>query len=125
VPYKDPDPSDPNVLVGVVLPAESETMQDMAYSFAEEFARMGYDTDGLLRVFQNPFYAGAHQAYRALGAEAIRKIIAECLAAWGGVKFSILDFELPIEARGGEIQNPKPVLSKTEGSKIKNGGRER
>jgi hypothetical protein len=87
MPYKDPDPSDPNVLVGVVLPAESETMQDMAYAFAEEFAQMGYDGDALLRVFQNPFYAGAHQAYRALGAEAVRKIIAECLAAWGGVRF--------------------------------------
>jgi hypothetical protein len=102
VPYKDPDPSDPNVLVGVELPAESETMRDMAYAFAGEFAQMGYDGDALFRVFQNPFYAGAHQAYGALGAEAVRKIIAECLAAWGGVRFSILDSRLPTEDGNGK-----------------------
>ena len=62
-------------------------MQEMAYAFAEEFALLGYDSEGLFRVFQNPFYAGAHQAYRALGEEAVRKIIAECLAAWGGIRF--------------------------------------
>ena len=31
------------------------------------FALLGYDCEGLFHVFQNPFYAGAHQAYRALG----------------------------------------------------------
>ena len=41
MPYKDPDPSDPNVLVGVVLPAEKETMQEMAYAFAEEYRTPG------------------------------------------------------------------------------------
>jgi hypothetical protein len=91
MPYKDPDPSDPNVLVGVVLPAEKETMQDMAYAFAEEYALLGYDSEGLFRVFQNPFYAAAHQAYRALGEEAVRKIIAECMAAWGGIRFVFKD----------------------------------
>ena len=91
MPYKDPDPSDPNVLVGVMLPAEKETMQDMAYAFAEEYALLGYDSEGLFRVFQNPFYAGAHQAYRALGEESVRKIIAECLAAWGGIRFVFRD----------------------------------
>jgi len=91
MPYKDPDPSDPNVLVGVMLPAEKETMQDMAYAFAEEFALLGYDSEGLFRVFQNPFYAAAHQAYRALGEQSVRKIIAECLAAWGGIRFVFRD----------------------------------
>jgi hypothetical protein len=91
MPYKDPDPSDPNVLVGVMLSAEKETMQEMAYAFAEEYALLGYNSEGLFRVFQNPFYAGAHQAYRALGEEAVRKIIAECLAAWGGIRFVFRD----------------------------------
>src|SRR5215475_1313784 len=91
MPYKDPDPSDPNVLVGVMLPAQKETMRDMAYAFAEEFALLGYDSEGLFRVFQNPFYAAAHQAYRALGEESVRKIIAECLAAWGGIRFVFKD----------------------------------
>ena len=87
MPYKDPDPSDPNVLVGVVLPADAESMREMAYAFAEEFVRMGYDKQQLLRVFQNPFYAGAHGAYRTLGDAEVLTIIDECLAAWGGVRF--------------------------------------
>ena len=83
MPYDEPDPSDPTVLVGVLLPAEAETLREMVYAFAEEFARMGYDEARLLRVFRNPFYAGAHQAYRALGEPAVREIVAECVRVWG------------------------------------------
>jgi len=114
MPYKDPDPSDPNVLVGVMLPAEKETMQDMAYAFAEEFALLGYDSEGLFRVFQNPFYAAAHQAYRAPGEQSFRKIIAVCLAAWGVIRFTISDSELPIE-RVGEIENLKSKIQNDRG----------
>lgn len=88
MPYNDPDPTDPNILVGVVLPANPEAERDMAYVFAEEFARMGYDRERLLALFKTPFYAGAYGAYRALGEEAIRSIIDECLNAWGHVRFS-------------------------------------
>ena len=116
MPYKDPDPSDPNVLVGVMLPAEKETMQDMAYAFAEEYALLGYDSEGLFRVFQNPFYAAAHQAYRALGEESVRKIIAECLAAWGGIRFTISDSELPIERVAG-IENLKSKIQNDRGER--------
>ena len=35
MPYQDPDPTDPNMLVGVMLPADAEAMRDMAYVFAE------------------------------------------------------------------------------------------
>ena len=67
MPFKDPDPTDPNMLVGVMLPADAEATRDMAYVFAEEFARMGYSREQLLWLFKNPFYGGAHGAYRALG----------------------------------------------------------
>lgn len=93
MPYKDPDPTDPSMLVGVVLPAEAETVTDMAYVFAEEFARLGYDRTRLLWLFKNPAYAGAHGAYRALGEDAVRKIIDECLDAWGTVQFVTHDKE--------------------------------
>lgn len=104
MPYKDPDPTDPNVLVGVMLPGDTEVTRDMAYVFAEEFVRMGYDREGLIRLFKNPHYAGAHGAYQTLGEEEIRRIIEECLKAWGTVRFSILDAGLAIDARGG-IEN--------------------
>ncbi len=75
---------DPMELIGVELPADAEAMRDMAYVFAEEFARIGHDETWLLRVFRNPFYAGPHRAYRALGEPAVREIITDCVRAWRG-----------------------------------------
>ena len=83
MPYNEPDPADPQVLVGVALPAGAETMREMVYVFAEEFCRMGWDAQRILRVFANPFYAGAHRAYRALGEPALREIVEECVGVWG------------------------------------------
>ena len=126
MPYNDPDPTDPNVLVGVMLPADEEAMREMAYVFAEEFARLGHDRQQILTLFKSPFYAGAHGAYRALGEEAIQSIVDECIAAWGGIRFSILDFgrepqsndfEFSIGERGGEskIGNPKSKMVEGRG----------
>jgi hypothetical protein len=75
---------DPMELVGIELPAGPSAMTEMAYVFAEEFARLGFDETWLLRVFRNRHYAGPHQAYRALGEPVIRDIVAECVRAWGG-----------------------------------------
>jgi hypothetical protein len=83
VPYGDPDPTDPNVLVGVELPADLEATRDMAWVFAEEFARMGFDAPRILGLFRSPFYAGAHQALRALGEPEVTAIIAECVGVFG------------------------------------------
>lgn len=117
MPYKDPDPSDPNMLVGVMLPADAEATRDMAYVFAEEFARMGYSREQLLSLFKNPFYGGAHGAYRSLGESEIMRIIDECLNVWGSVKFSILDSAL---SSNGELDNPSPQ-SRLENPKSKTG----
>jgi len=91
MPYYDPDPTDPNVLVGVMLPADAEATREMAYVFAEEFARMGHNRQQILGLFKNSFYGGAHGAYQSLGEAATLAIVDECVGAWGKVKFSILD----------------------------------
>jgi hypothetical protein len=83
MPYDDPDPTDPQVLVGVALPSSEEATREMAYVFAEEFARMGFDAQRVLSLFRDPFYAGAHGAYCSLGEESIRSIVEECIAVWG------------------------------------------
>ncbi|MBI4607898.1 MAG: hypothetical protein HY726_02675 [Candidatus Rokubacteria bacterium] len=83
MPWGDPDPADPNVLIGVALPAEAETVREMAYVFAEEFARLGFDEARLLRLFRNPFYAGLHHVYRALGEPVVSEIVRETVRAWG------------------------------------------
>ena len=95
MPYKDPDPTDPNMLVGVMLPAGAEATRDMAYVFAEEFARFGYTREQLLWLFKNPFYGGAHGAYRSLGERETLSIIDECLDAWGSIKVRVQDVQTP------------------------------
>ena len=91
MPFKDPDPTDPNMLVGVMLPADAEAVRDMAYVFAEEFARMGYTREQLLWLFKNPYYGGAHGAYQKLGEKETLGIIDESLAAWGRLRVVIND----------------------------------
>ena len=83
MPYDDPDPQDPMMLVGVALPADPEADRDMAYAFAEEFARLGYGARQIISLFREPFYAGAHGAYRRLGEAEIRRIVNETVAVWG------------------------------------------
>jgi hypothetical protein len=63
-----------------VVPGDVEEMHEMACTFAEEFARMGHDGPKILRMFQNPFYAGAYSTYRALGHAATAAIIDQCVA---------------------------------------------
>ncbi|MDH3443556.1 MAG: hypothetical protein OEN50_06520 [Deltaproteobacteria bacterium] len=91
MPFKDPDPTDPNMLVGVLLPADAEATREMAYVFAEEFARMGYTREQLLWLFKNPYYGGAHGAYQQLGETQTLGIIDESLAVWGRMRVVIKD----------------------------------
>jgi hypothetical protein len=83
------------MLVGVELPADADTTEDMAYVFAEEFARLGFNKKRLMSLFKSPFYAGAHRAYIELGEEVIEKIIDECVAIWGRVR--IVDREAGVK----------------------------
>jgi len=102
----------------VMLPADAEATRDMAYVFAEEFARMGYTREQLLWLFKNPFYGGAHGAYRSLGEQETLSIIDECLNVWGNIKVSILDSALPADpelddpSSESKIENPKSKMEK-------------
>jgi hypothetical protein len=96
MPYSDPHPSDPHSLVGVEVPAGQEVHLDMAYVIAEEFARLGFDEQHLLRLFQNPFYRSAHQAFKILGEEKIKSIIQEALGVWGRNRFVEHQAEEPL-----------------------------
>jgi hypothetical protein len=86
MPWDEVDPDDPQVLVGVALPGDAAAMHAMAAVFAEEFARLGYPEARILGLFDDPFYAGPHAARRALGAAAVRAIVAEAVAAWPVVR---------------------------------------
>ena len=91
MPYDDPDPTDPTMLVGVEIPAGETSDIDMAYAFAEEFAQLGYSAERLMALFRNPYYAGAHRALVVLGEEKIAGIIGEAIDVWGGFRVVFTD----------------------------------
>ena len=86
MPYEDPDPADPMLLVGVSLPGDEASQREMVYGIAEEFARMGFDENRILDLFRQPFYAGAHAAYRELGEARVAAMIRETLEVWGRIR---------------------------------------
>ena len=82
MPYDDPDPSDPTMLVGVTAPGGPDAMACMARVFADEFARLGLDERALFALFEDPHYAGPHAALQALGVPLVLTIIQEAVARW-------------------------------------------
>ena len=91
MPYDDPEPDDPHMLVGVELPGDAEQLRAMATAFAEEFAAMGHGEGQIRRLFAEPFYAGAHRALAALGPEEIDRIVRDSVAVWGRLRVSVRD----------------------------------
>lgn len=73
------EPEDPMALVGVAMDRgpDSATLTEMAWCFAEEYVRMGWSGERILRLFQNPFYRGPHQILEVKGEDFVRGIIQE------------------------------------------------
>ena len=91
MPYDDPKPDDPHLLVGVSLPGDEVATREMAEAFADEFAQLGFDRQRLLRLFSSPEYRGAHAARQLLGDAEITRIVVESLRAYGGRACAVLD----------------------------------
>jgi hypothetical protein len=83
MPYADPEPDDPHLLMGVSLPGDEAATREMAAAFADEFAQMGFDRERLLRLFSNPFFRAAHAARERLGDAEITRIVLESLRVYG------------------------------------------
>ena len=82
MPYHDPDPTDPSMLVGVGVTCSDEDLRSMAASFASELAQLGNDARRIVSLFEKPFYAGPHLAWRTLGEEQVRHIVKESVEFW-------------------------------------------
>jgi hypothetical protein len=82
MPKTEPDETDPLTLTGVEVPAARGDVEAMALAFAEEFAASGWDEPQLARMFASPFYGGPHLAWRTLGEERCRALIAEAVRPW-------------------------------------------
>jgi hypothetical protein len=82
---KDMESDDPYEMVGVLVPTapgEDATGQ-MALSFVEEYALMGFTGGQILHLFRNPFYAGAHMVYEQRGEAYVQEIIDQVLSPTG------------------------------------------
>jgi hypothetical protein len=74
---KTHEPEDPLELVGVQMKEgpDEQALAEMAGCFIEEYARMGWSGERILRLFRNSFYRGPNQILRAKGEEFVRERI--------------------------------------------------
>ena len=91
MPYDDPEPDDPQELVGVELPGDETVTREMAAAFADEFAQLGLTRPQILGLFRRAEYTGAYQAWTLLGEEAIAGLVDESLAVWGRFRCVVTD----------------------------------
>jgi len=91
MPYDDPEPDDPQELVGVELPGDESVTREMAAVFADEFAQLGLGRAQILALFRKAEYSGAHQAWRLLGEDAVARMVDESLAVWGRFTVVVTD----------------------------------
>lgn len=73
---------DPLELVGVPVPVDEATFDEMARCFVEEFVRDGWTDERLLPLFRSPFYAGLHVIWRRRGEAWVRALIADERQRW-------------------------------------------
>ncbi|MEX2547627.1 MAG: hypothetical protein WD830_07535 [Chloroflexota bacterium] len=76
------EPDDPLELVGVPVPVDEATFDEMASCLVEEYVRDGWSDERLAALFGSPFYAGLHVIQRRRGARWVRDLIAETRARW-------------------------------------------
>lgn len=83
---KSHEPEDPLELVGVQMREgpDEKALEEMALCFIEEYARMGWDGERILKLFRNSFYRGPNQILRARGEEFVRERIEKII----GIKAS-------------------------------------
>jgi len=86
MPRDNPDPEDPMSLTGVEVPADEADVVEMARTFAEEFARSGWDEARIAEMFSSPRFAGPHMAFQQLGEKRVRALIEEALRPWRDIR---------------------------------------
>ncbi len=79
--HKPFEEDDPLELIGVEVSGpfatEDDGLEEMARTFIDEYARMGWNREQLLKLFRDPFYQGPHAIYQATGEAFIQRLIAE------------------------------------------------
>jgi hypothetical protein len=78
---KEFEPDDPMELVGVELPEGG--LEEMAECLVEELIRDGWDDEGLLHLFRDPFYRTTHRIYQEKGEVYVLDLISRLRQEWG------------------------------------------
>ena len=76
------EPDDPLELVGVPVPVDEVTFDEMASCLVEEYVRDGWTDERLLALFRSPFYAGLHVIWRRRGEPWVLALIADTRRRW-------------------------------------------
>jgi hypothetical protein len=73
---KEFDLEDPFTLVGVGLAEDpdDEALTEMAWAVVEEYVRLGWTGDQIVRLFHNRFFQLAHQVLRVKGEAFVREL---------------------------------------------------
>jgi hypothetical protein len=74
---KPVEPEDPMALVGVALERgpDEQALAEMALCIVEEYARIGWSPDRIVRLFRSPFYRGPHRILREKGEDYVCGLI--------------------------------------------------
>jgi hypothetical protein len=91
MPYREPDPSDPSMLVGSVVDCTRDELYEMAAAFAGELAQLGYGSSRIRRMFRRASYAGPHLAWRELGETEILRLVDDAVRFWGHCRVVVRD----------------------------------
>jgi hypothetical protein len=83
MPYHEPDPTDPTLLVGTEVGATRGEIEEMATAFAAELAQLGHTREAIVALFRTPAYAGPNLAWRTLGEARLVTLVEEAAAFWG------------------------------------------
>jgi len=76
--HKPFEEDDPLELVAVgPFATEEDCLEEMARTVVDEYARMGWNREQLLKLFRDPFYQGPHAIYQTKGEAFIQRLIAE------------------------------------------------
>ena len=109
MPFDNPEPDDPHVLVGVLFPGNEQATREMAAAFADEFAQLGFSRDQILGLYRRAFYAGAHAALQVLGEQEIGRIVDESLRVWGRCRYVVRDSD-PAREPAANLVGPNGFL---------------
>ncbi len=97
MPYRDPDPTDPSMLVGNEVECSIDELDEMASAFAAELAQMGHDHERIMSWFRQPSFAGPYLAWSSLGEERVRELVGEAVDFWSRCRVVVREPLLQIE----------------------------